>query len=89
MSRFDEALIVLGRTIRELREEQEMSRRTLAKQAGIRRRRLHAIENGRFDPPILVVYALACELGVEAHELYIRAEARAPHAFAPKPKGDE
>jgi transcriptional regulator with XRE-family HTH domain len=89
MSRFDDALQALGRTIQELREEQRMSRRIIAKRAGIRPRRLRAIETGRFDPPIEVVYALACELGIETHELIIRADAHAPHTYAPKPRGSD
>lgn len=88
MSRFDEALIAVGRAIRELREEQDISRGTLAKRTAIRSRRLRAIENGRYDPPIQLLYALAGELHIELHDLYRRAEARAPHAYAPRTRSD-
>jgi transcriptional regulator with XRE-family HTH domain len=67
-------LIGLGRAIGQLRAEQNISAGELAVAAGLTRRRLDAIEAGRFDPPFDVLLALARGLNVKPAELAGRAE---------------
>jgi len=85
MSRPDDALVALGRTIRELREEQQLSRRTLAQRAGMTPRRLRAIENARHDPTFDVIFALARPLHIRPHDLIDRAEELTPDPIPPQP----
>ena len=70
-------LIALGRAVRLLREEQEMSERELARAAGLTSGRLDAIEAGRVDPALDVLLALAAGLGVTPAALIQRADAEA------------
>jgi DNA-binding XRE family transcriptional regulator len=57
------ALAILGRAVREIREEQRLSVDELAQAADIPRRRLQAIEAGRHDPIYDVLLALGYALG--------------------------
>lgn len=66
-------LILLGRVIRELRDERSMDPDDLAAAAGIERGQLAAIEAGRSDPPYEVLLALARGLGIEPAVLVSRA----------------
>lgn len=70
-------LIALGRAIRKLRAERNMSAGELAAAAGLKLGRLGAIEAGRLDPPYDIFFALAVGLGVKSSELVQRAEAEA------------
>jgi transcriptional regulator with XRE-family HTH domain len=67
-------LSALGQAIRLTRVERSMSPAQLAAAASIYRRRLDAIEEGRFDPAYDVLIALAAGLGVELAALVTRAE---------------
>jgi transcriptional regulator with XRE-family HTH domain len=69
----DRELIALGRAIREVRAQRGMEPGALAAAAGIERKRLDAIEDGRFDPTYDVLLALADALGIEPAALVIRA----------------
>jgi transcriptional regulator with XRE-family HTH domain len=75
MGEHDRWLIALGRAIRQLRAERNISADELAAAAGLTSRRLDAIESGRFDPRYDVLLALARGLGVKAAELLGRADA--------------
>lgn len=68
------ALVILGRAVREIREEQGLSVGELAERAGISRRRVEAIEGGRHDPVVEVLFALGRGLGVGATALLGRCE---------------
>jgi ribosome-binding protein aMBF1 (putative translation factor) len=70
-------LIALGRAIRKLRAERNISASELAVAAGLKPGRLDSIEAGRCDPPYDVFFALAVGLGVKSSELVQRAEAEA------------
>jgi transcriptional regulator with XRE-family HTH domain len=58
-------LIALGRTIRQLRTERNITEGELATAAGLTLGRLAAIEAGRFDLRLDVLFALAHELSVK------------------------
>ena len=70
----EQELAALGRAIRQLREEQSISRSALAQAAEISRRHLDALEAGRSDPPFDLLLALADGLGIRPSALFSRAE---------------
>jgi transcriptional regulator with XRE-family HTH domain len=78
----DRELIALGRAVRQLRDERDMSDGKLAAAAGLTPGRLAAIEAARFDPPYDVLLALARGLGVKPAELVRRADAEAKDGHA-------
>jgi len=59
----------LGRGIRSHRKAQNMSSYDLARQAGISRRYITAVENGKQSPTYPVVKSIAEALGVGIDEL--------------------
>lgn len=67
-------LVALGRAVRQLREQQDMSQYELAQALGISRERLHALEAGQVDPHFDTLLALADGLGVRPVTLFRRAE---------------
>jgi transcriptional regulator with XRE-family HTH domain len=70
-------LIALGRAIRQLRVERDISAERLAGAAGLKQTRLEAIESGRLDLRYDVLLSLARGLGVKPGEITTRAEAAA------------
>jgi transcriptional regulator with XRE-family HTH domain len=77
MAEHDRRLIALGRAIRQLRAERNISAGELAVATGLAPGRLDSIEAGRFDPAYDVLLALARGLSVKPAELVQRAEAEA------------
>jgi transcriptional regulator with XRE-family HTH domain len=69
-------LIALGRAVRELRTEKNLSAGELAAAARLTLRRLGGIEAGRVDPTLDTVLAIAEGLGVRPFVLVGRADAR-------------
>jgi transcriptional regulator with XRE-family HTH domain len=67
-------LHVLGRAVRELREQQGVSLDGLAEAAGITRVELAAIETGRLDPGYRCLRRLAAGLGARPIALLLRVE---------------
>jgi transcriptional regulator with XRE-family HTH domain len=67
-------LALLGRAIRQLREERRLGQGELAVAVGVGERRIQALEAGRLDPDYMLLLALAKALGVRAGALVIRAE---------------
>lgn len=65
MSEQDRGLAALGRAVRQMREERNMSAATLAAAAGIDHEHLDATEAGLLDPGYDVLRALAGGLGIE------------------------
>jgi XRE family transcriptional regulator, regulator of sulfur utilization len=59
----------MGRRLRKLRKEQDMSRAELAHRAGISREYVRRLEAGDFDPTVGTVQKLARALGVPLMEL--------------------
>jgi transcriptional regulator with XRE-family HTH domain len=70
----EQALLLLGRAIREVREQQGVSTRDLAAATGVARERIAALENGRFDPEYDLLIALAEGIGVRPSAFFVRAE---------------
>lgn len=72
------SLVLLGRAIERVREEHGMTPAELAAAAGVKRRRLVALEAGRLDPDYDLLVPLAQALGVRLSTFFIRAEALSP-----------
>lgn len=77
MGRHERWLSALGRAIRLLRTEQNVSPRELAATAGLEPARLEAIEAGQHDLRYDVLVAVAHALNIETSDLVTRADAEA------------
>lgn len=80
MSEFEQveierALLLLGKAIREVREQQGISTRELAAATGVARARIEALEDGRLDPDYELLIVLADGVGVRVSVFVVRAEA--------------
>jgi transcriptional regulator with XRE-family HTH domain len=79
-------LIVLGRAIRDLREQSGLSLAGLAARAAVDRARVKALEDGRLDPGFDLLLALAEGMGVRPTAFFMRAEQLAqPGEEGPEP----
>lgn len=70
----EQALLALGRAIREVRTERGVSQEGLADQAGMHRTYVGGIERGERNPSYRNIVKLAVALGVQPSELLARAE---------------
>ena len=70
----DSDLLVLGRAVRQMREQRGMSADELAGAASIARERVEALETGRLDPTYELLLALAEGLDIQPSALMILAE---------------
>lgn len=70
----DADLLVLGRAVRRMREQQSMSADELADAIEIRRQRIDALETGHLDPTYELLLAVAEGLGVQPSALVTLAE---------------
>jgi transcriptional regulator with XRE-family HTH domain len=61
---YEPELIALGRAVRQIREQRDMSMSELAGAVGVQQRCVEELEAGQFDPPFDVLVALAKGLGV-------------------------
>jgi transcriptional regulator with XRE-family HTH domain len=59
----------MGRRLKKLREERDMSRAELAKRAGISREYVRLLESGSYDPTVGTLQNLARALGVALTDL--------------------
>lgn len=64
----------VGRTLRQVRKQQGLSRTVVARSAGLTRRELSAYERGRVEVPESDLWCLAGSCGVEVGELLPRRE---------------
>jgi transcriptional regulator with XRE-family HTH domain len=74
-------LIALGEAIREIRLRRGFSASELARAAGVPSKRLAALEDGRLDPSLELLWKLDESLGVDWSVFYERArelEAQGP-----------
>ena len=69
MRRSDQAQPALGKAIRQLRQEREMTQEALAHVAGVTVSHLSTIERGHSNPTWATVKAIAAALGVSLVEL--------------------
>ncbi len=70
----DADLAILGRAVRQMREQRGMSADELADVTGMTRQRIDALETGRFDPTYELLLALAKGLGIQPSALVAVAE---------------
>lgn len=57
-------------TIHQRRKELGLSQQELAKQCGVTRQTVNAIENNRYDPTLTLAFQLARVLGTTVDELF-------------------
>jgi len=62
-------LRAFGARIRQFRQARGLTQVELAERAGVDRKTISRIENSRFSPSLINVYAIADALDVEAREL--------------------
>ena len=60
--------------IRDLRKAAGVSQEELAKQCGVSRQTINAIENNKYDPTLSLAFRLARELGVTVDGLFTPGE---------------
>ena len=70
----DADLLLLGRAVRRMREQRDMSAGELADAIDIRRQRIDALETGRLDPTYELLLAVAEGLGTQPSALVTLAE---------------
>lgn len=70
----DQNLLVLGKAIREVREQHGLGADDLATAAGVAPTRVTALENGRLDPDFELLLALAKSMGIRPTAFFVRAE---------------
>lgn len=75
MSQPDRVLGSLGRALRALRIERDISQERLSLETGVHRNYIGGIERGERSPTVAVVAKLADALGVSLGELFTRADA--------------
>ena len=57
--------------IRALRKEKGVSQEELARQCGVSRQTINAIENNKYDPTLALAFRLARELGTTVDTLFV------------------
>ena len=67
-------LLVLGKAVREVREQRGFGADDLAAAAGVAPARVAALENGRLDPDFELLLALAKSMGIRPTAFFVRAE---------------
>jgi transcriptional regulator with XRE-family HTH domain len=78
-------LRMLGDAIRELREQYRLTADDLCANAGLSPSQLAELEDGRLDPDLELIAAIARALGVRTSEIFIRAEQLAARGPAQEP----
>ena len=61
--------------IRALRKEKGVSQEELARQCGVSRQTINAIENNKYDPTLSLAFRLAAQLEVTVDELFAPGKA--------------
>ena len=61
----------MNNTIRDRRKALALSQETLARQCGVSRQTVNAIENNKYDPTLSLAFHLARELRLTVDELFI------------------
>jgi transcriptional regulator with XRE-family HTH domain len=76
---------MLGEAIRELREQHRLTAGELCADAGVPPPKLAALEDGRLDPDLELIAAIARAIGVRTSEIFVRAEALSVRGPAQEP----
>lgn len=79
--------IAIGREVRELRHDREMTMAELADASGISQGMLSKIENGAISPSLTSLQSLARALGVHLSTFFRRHEEQAEAMFVPAGQG--
>ncbi len=66
-------MVDIENIIRVRRKELGLSQETLAKNCGVSRQTINAIENNKYDPTLALAFRLAFELQVTVDELFYYA----------------
>lgn len=74
MSQPDRVLPGLGKALRVLREDRDLSQEQLSHETGIHRNYIGGIERGERSPSVVAVAALADALEISLADLFMRAE---------------
>ncbi len=67
-------LLVLGKAVREVREQHGLSAHDLAAASGVALARVAALEDGKLDPDFELLRTLAQSMGIRQTAFYVRAE---------------
>lgn len=67
--RNDEAILLLGKRIQELRKNLGISQSQLAFESGVRINQIGRIERGEINTSISTIFAIAKTLNIKAHDL--------------------
>jgi len=67
-------LLILGKAIREIRAQRGLSASALARASGVPFERLAALEDGRLDPDMALLFELAESMSVGTSVFFKRAE---------------
>jgi transcriptional regulator with XRE-family HTH domain len=65
---------MLGEAIRELREQHRLTAHELATAVNLSTAQLATLEDGRLDPDLELIVAIARAIGVRPSEIFLRAE---------------
>ena len=76
---------MLGEAIRELRQQHRLTPEELCAAAGVSAPQLAALEDGRLDPDLELIAAIARAIGVRTSEIFVRAERLGAHGPAQEP----
>ena len=60
----------MGNRIRAFRKAAGLRQEDLARELGVTRQSINAIENNKYDPTLALAFHLAAELGVRVDELF-------------------
>ena len=56
--------------VRELREAKGLTQEQLAKKMGVSRQTIISIENGRYNPSLILAHRIACEFGKHIEDIF-------------------
>jgi transcriptional regulator with XRE-family HTH domain len=70
----EQALVHLGKALRAVRIERDLTVSELAAVSGVAQAQIAALERGKLDPEFELLLELAEGLGIRPSELFVRAE---------------
>lgn len=67
-------MIIIENKVKRLREEQKLSQGQLGKLVGVSRQTINSLENGRYNPSIVLAFKLAKIFSKKIEEIFIYRE---------------
>ena len=61
---------LIGRTLRRLRQDRQMTQQALAEKAGVSRQTIIAVEAGKYSPSLELAFRIADAFGVPITEVF-------------------